>query len=68
MRGRHAFLAAGMVAFGVLGWTAGLATATVASGSGMALVGVFAAARFAEDNVTPVRGPRWSASAVTLRR
>ena len=60
--------AAGMVAFGVLGWAAGLAAATVASGVGMALVGVFVAARFAEDNFTPVPGPRWSASAVILRR
>jgi MFS family permease len=60
--------AVGMVAFGVLGWVAGLAAATVASGVGMALVGVFVAARFAEDNFTPVPGPRWSASAVILRR
>ena len=32
--------AAGMAAFGLLGWAAGLAAATVASGVGMALVGV----------------------------
>ena len=60
--------AAGLVAFGVLGWAAGLATATVASGVGMALVGAFVAARFAEDNFTPVRGSRWTASLVILRR
>jgi len=52
----------------MLGWAAGLAVATVASGVGMALVGVFVAARFAEDNFTPVRGPRWTASLVILRR
>jgi hypothetical protein len=40
----------------------------VAWGVGVALVGVFVAACFAEDNFTPVRGPRWSASAVILRR
>jgi MFS family permease len=60
--------AAGLAAFGTLGWAAGLSAATVVSGVGMALVGVFVAARFAEDNFTPVRGPRWAASLVILRR
>jgi MFS family permease len=60
--------AAGMAAFGALGWAAGLAAATVASGVGIALVGVFVAARFAEDNFTPAAGPRWGASLVILRR
>jgi MFS family permease len=60
--------AAGMAAFGVLGWAAGLAAATVVAGVGMALAGVFVAARFAEDNFTPARGPRWGASVGILRR
>jgi MFS family permease len=60
--------AAGMAAFGLLGWAAGLAAATVASGVGVALVGVFVAIRFTEDNFTPVDGPRWGASLAILRR
>lgn len=54
--------ATGMVAFGVLGWAAGLATAIVVSGAVMALLGLFVAARFTEDNFTP------RASSVGARR
>ena len=60
--------ATGMVAFGVLGWAAGLATAIVVSGVAMALLGLFVAARFAEDNFTPARERRWSASRSIFRR
>ncbi len=60
--------ATGMIAFGVLGWAAGLGTAIVVSGAGMALLGVFVAARFGEDNFTPVRHHRWRASLSILRR
>jgi len=60
--------AAGMVAFGVLGWAAGLGAAVVVSGAGMALVGAFVAARFGEDNFTPVRQHRWRASVSIFRR
>jgi MFS family permease len=60
--------AAGMVAFGLLGWTAGLAAAVVASGAAMALLGVFVAARFTEDNFIPARERRWSASLSIFRR
>jgi MFS family permease len=60
--------AAGMAAFGALGWAAGLAAATVAPGAAMGLLGLFVAARFTEDNFTPVRGPRWGASLAILRR
>ena len=60
--------ATGMIAFGVLGWAAGLGAAIVASGAGMALLGAFVAARFGEDNFTPVRQHRWSASLSIFRR
>jgi MFS family permease len=60
--------ASGMVAFGVLGWGIGLATAIVVSGGVMALLGLFVAARFGEDNFTPARERRWSASLSIFRR
>jgi predicted MFS family arabinose efflux permease len=60
--------AIGMIAFGVLGWVAGLGPAIVASGAGMVVLGVFVAARFPEDNFTPVRQHRWSASLSIFRR
>jgi MFS family permease len=60
--------AVGMAAFGALAWAAGLAAATVASGVGVALVGVYVAIRFTEDSFTPVLGPRWNASVMILRR
>jgi MFS family permease len=60
--------ATGMVAFGVLGWATGLARAIVVSGAAMALLGLFVAARFSEDNFIPVRERRWSASLSIFRR
>jgi MFS family permease len=60
--------AAGMVALGVLGWAAGLATAIVTSGAATALLGLFVAARFTEDNFTPVHEQRWRASLLIFRR
>ena len=60
--------ATGMIGFGVLGWAAGLGPAIVASGAGMAALGIFVAARFPEDNFTPVRRRRWSASLAVFRR
>lgn len=60
--------ATGMVLFGVLGWAAGLATAIVVSGAFMALLGLFVAARFSEDNFTPTRERRWRASLSIFRR
>jgi predicted MFS family arabinose efflux permease len=60
--------ATGMLGFGVLGWAFGLAPAVVASGAGMAVVGLFVAARFTEDNFTPVPERRWSASLSIFRR
>ena len=59
--------AAGMVAFGVLGWAAGLATAIVASGAATAVLGLYVAARFTEDNFTPAREQRWNASLSIFR-
>jgi MFS family permease len=47
--------AAGMVAFGALGWAAGLATAIVVSGSGMALAGMYVAVAFTEHDFAPAR-------------
>jgi MFS family permease len=60
--------AAGVIAFGLIGWGAGLPAAIVTSGAAMALLGVFVAVRFPEDNFTPQRGQRLSASLRTLRR
>ncbi len=60
--------AAGMVAFGLLGWAAGLATAIVVSGVAMALLGLFVAARFTETHFTPTREQRWSASRSIVQR
>jgi hypothetical protein len=60
--------ATGMVSFGVLGWAAGLSTAIVVSGTAMALLGLFVAARFGEDNFIPAREQRWSASLSICRR
>lgn len=59
--------ATGMIAFGLLGWTTSLATAIVVSGSGMALLGLFVAVRFAERNFVPRRGKRWIASLAVFR-
>ena len=60
--------AAGMIVFGVLGWAAGLGPAIVASGAGMAVLGLLVAVRFPEDSFTPVRQQRWSASVSIFRR
>jgi predicted MFS family arabinose efflux permease len=60
--------AAGMLAFGVLGWAAGLAAAIVASGLAMALLGLLVAVGFAEDHFIPTREPRWRASLAIFRR
>jgi MFS family permease len=60
--------ATGVIAFGLLGWAFGLSAAIVASGVGMALLGIFVAVRFPEDNFTPVRGRRWAASLLVLKR
>lgn len=60
--------ASGMVTFGVLGWATGLGTAIVVSGVAMALLGLFVAARFSEDNFTPMCERRWSASLSIFRR
>jgi MFS family permease len=54
--------AAGMVTFGLLGWATGLATAILVSGAAMALLGLFVAVRFSEDNFTPTREHRGRAS------
>jgi MFS transporter, DHA3 family, tetracycline resistance protein len=60
--------AAGIVAFGVLGWAAGLATAIVVAGAAMAVLGLFVAHRFTEDNFTPTREHRWRVSLSIFRR
>jgi hypothetical protein len=60
--------ATGTVAFVVLGWATGLATAIVASGAATAVLGLYVAARFTEDNFTPVRGQRWNAALSIFRR
>jgi hypothetical protein len=60
--------AVGIIAFGALGWAAGLPAAIVASGAAMAVLGGFVALRFPEDNFTPVRGSQWSGALLVLRR
>jgi MFS family permease len=60
--------ATGMVAFGLLGWAAGLATAIVISGLAMGLIGLFVATRFTENNFTATHERRWSASLSTVQR
>ena len=50
----------GVIALGLLGWAVGLPAAIVASGAAMALLGVFVAVRFPEDNFTPVQVRRWA--------
>jgi MFS family permease len=60
--------ATGTVAFGVLGWTTGLATAIVVSGAATAALGLYVAERFGEDNFRPMRGHRWNASLSIFRR
>ena len=60
--------ATGMLAFGLLGWAAGLATAIVVSGLAMALLGLYVAARFTENTFTPTREQRWRVSRSILRR
>ncbi len=59
--------ATGMVAFGVLGWATSLAAATVVSGVGMALLGLFVAAQFTEHTFTPTREKHWHASLSVVR-
>jgi MFS family permease len=59
--------AAGIVAFGALGWAAGLASAIVVSGAATAVLGGYVALRFAEDNFTVVPGSRWRAALSILR-
>ena len=60
--------ATGVVAFGLLAWAAGPPAAIVVSGAAMALLGVFVATRFPEDNFTPQQGHRWAASLQAIRR
>jgi predicted MFS family arabinose efflux permease len=69
-RGRRDLVggATGMASFGLLGWAAGLSTAIVASGVGMALLGGYVATRFSEDNFVPARERRWHASLSIGRR
>jgi len=58
----------GMLAFGVLAWATGRATAIVPSGLAMSVLGLFVAAQFSEHNFTPVRERQWTASLAIFRR
>jgi hypothetical protein len=60
--------ATGVIAFGLLGWAVGLPAAIATSGAAMALLGVFVAVRFPEDNFTHVQGHRWAASLLVIRQ
>jgi hypothetical protein len=57
-----------MIAFGVLARAAGLRTAVVAAGAAMAMVGLYVAVRFAEDNFVRAPGRRWTAPAAVFWR
>jgi hypothetical protein len=48
-----------------LGWTAGLPTAIVTSGAALAMLGIFVAVRFLEDNFTHVRRHRWATTTLS---
>ncbi len=59
--------AIGMLAFGIFGWAISLAAAIVASGAGMALLGIQVAVQFRERKF--VRAPKaWSSPLPILRR
>ena len=60
--------AIGMIAFGLLGWSVGLGRAIVVSGVAMALVGVYVAIGFVEDNFTRANVQKWKNSVVILQR
>lgn len=59
--------AIGMLAFGILGWATNLATATVVSGAGMALLGIQVAVQFRERNFARAL-KAWSSPLLILRR
>jgi MFS family permease len=60
--------ATGLVAFGVLGWAVGLASAIVISGAAMAVLGAFVASRFPEDNFKPEHTARLRASLAIVQK
>jgi MFS family permease len=60
--------AAGMTVFGVLGWVIGLGTAIVLSGSAMALVGLYVAVSFVEDNFSPATTQKWKSAVSIFQR
>jgi predicted MFS family arabinose efflux permease len=60
--------ATGLVAFGVVGWAVGLASAIVTSGVAMAVLGAFVASRFREDNFKPEHTERFKASLAIIQR
>jgi len=60
---------AGIAAFGMLAWATGLSTAIVASGLGMALLGVVVVARWPETGFAPAAaGRRWRQATSIFRR
>jgi MFS family permease len=60
--------AIGLVAFGVLGWAAGLTSAIAISGAAMAVLGALVAARFPEDNFKPEHTERLRASLAIIQK
>lgn len=60
--------AVGMVAFGLLGWGVGVGAAIVVTGSAMALVGVYVAVRFSENNFVPPKAQKWKSSVSIFQR
>jgi MFS family permease len=60
--------AVGMVAFGLLGWAVGLGAAIVVTGSAMALVGVYVAVRFTENNFVPPKVQKWKNAVSIFQR
>jgi predicted MFS family arabinose efflux permease len=60
--------ACGIIGFGALAWATSLATAIVASGLAMLLLGLYVAIRFTEYGFTPAREHRWRESLTIFRR
>jgi MFS family permease len=60
--------ASGMLGFGIFAWAIDRSTAMVLAGAMMALLGLYVAARFSEQQFRPTRAQHWRTAATLLRR
>lgn len=58
----------GMMGLGVLAWATSLSVAIVVSGIAMALLAVFVAFTFKEQNFKPIKEHRWDTSILTFKK